>query len=88
PDLSFYTFSADELLEILRSLPQQAANVAVVAHNPAITQVVNRLTNAELANVPTAGIVALDCPLVCWSELDDIKHDCQLRYFDYPKMLS
>lgn len=88
PDLSFYTFSDDELLEILRNLPDEAQNVAVVAHNPAITQVVNRLTDANLNNVPTSGIVAIECPVDSWSVLGDIERDCQLLYFDYPKMLS
>lgn len=85
PDLSFYTFSADELLEILKNLPDQARNVAVVAHNPAIIQVVNRLTNAELVKVPTAGVVALECPIESWVDLGEIEHDCELVYFDYPK---
>ncbi len=87
PDLSFYTFSADELLEILRSLPDDAYNVAVVGHNPAITQVVNKLTNAELKNVPTSAIVAIDCSIQSWHELGEAEHDCELAYFDYPKML-
>jgi len=86
PDLSFYTFDADELLEILRNLPDHANCVAIVAHNPAITQVVNRLTVSQIANVPTAGVASIDCPLDSWHELDDGL--CDLVSFITPKMLN
>lgn len=86
PDLSFYTFDVDELLEILRSLPDEANRVAIVAHNPAITQVVNRLCLADLDNVPTAGIAAIECDIDEWRELSQAH--CELDYFTSPKILA
>ncbi len=86
PDLSFYTFRADALLEILCNLPDNINRVAVVAHNPAITQVVNHLVGANLDNVPTAGAVAIDCHVDSWEGLRNT--DCDMDYFDYPKMLQ
>lgn len=86
PDLSFYTFDDDELIEILKHLPDSAYNVAVVAHNPAITRTVNRLTSGAIKKVPTAGICAIDCPVENWSDLLDA--DCELDYVSYPKMLN
>lgn len=85
PDLSFYTFDADELLEILRSLPEQANSVAVIGHNPAIVQVVNRLTASQLSNVATAGAVTIECPVQSWRELDDGL--CELQQLITPKIL-
>ena len=85
PDLSFYTFDVDELLEILRSLPNDANRVAVVAHNPAITQLVNRLCQTDIENVPTAGMVSIDCEIDEWRELSQAY--CQLDYFTSPKKL-
>lgn len=70
PDLSFYTFDPDQLLQIVQSLPDQTSSVCVVAHNPAITQLCNSLTGAELANVPTAGIVTISFELQCWGEVE------------------
>ena len=88
PELSFYTFSADELLEILANLPDEAHRVAVVAHNPAIHQVANRLIQAEagseLAKVPTAAVVALNCPAESWHDIG--QRACDLDYFVTPKM--
>ena len=86
PDLSFYTFSDFELLEILKNLPDNADSVAVVAHNPAITQVVNQLCASNISNVPTSAIVSVDCDIASWQELDS--SFCELVYFDYPKMLK
>lgn len=86
PDLSFYTFDVDELIEILRHLPDSAERIAIVAHNPAITQAVNRLSASDLSNVPTAGVVALDCNIETWSEIRE--GVCEISYFEYPKMLK
>lgn len=85
PDLSFYTFDPDELLEILRNLPEQASRIAIVGHDPAITQVVNRLTAAALKKVPTSGVVQIDCPVEYWHELD--QGLCDLSSVTTPKML-
>lgn len=88
PDLSFYTFSDLELLEILKNLPDDAQSVAVVAHNPAITHVVNHLTGAQLTNVPTSGIAELAYDNHTWSELGLVEGECDLVSFDYPKMFG
>lgn len=86
PDLSFYTFSMDELIEIIRCLPDAANRVAIVAHNPAITQAVNFLSSSEIANIPTAGITGLRCEISDWEELSQ---DCaEIEYFESPKLLQ
>ena len=86
PDLSFYTFSANDLLEVLQNLPEQAHCVAVVAHNPAVTQAANHLTGEMIENIPTAGIVAMDCDIEGWNQLGE--RSSTLDYFDYPKMFE
>ena len=88
PDLSFYTFSADDLFEILRNLPDAALNVAVVAHNPAVLQVVNRLSSAGLVKFPTSAVAALECPVESWPELGKSGIDSSLLYFETPKTLT
>ncbi|NNC98787.1 MAG: hypothetical protein HKN85_01260 [Gammaproteobacteria bacterium] len=87
PDLSFYTFDADELLELLRNLPDSALRVAIVGHNPAITRVVNQLTRAALTNVPTAGIVAIDCMMESWGEIGESAENSQMAWYYTPKIL-
>ncbi len=86
PDLTFYTFDADELIEIISNLPSQVQRVGIVGHNPAITQASNKLCGSELKNVPTAGIVSIECPITEWSEI--VEAPCELRYFQSPKRLG
>lgn len=88
PDLSFYTFDADELLQILRCLPDDATRVGIVAHNPGITRVANKLSGERIKNVPTSGVVALQYDGETWAELGDMQEQCRLEYFDFPKMLT
>lgn len=84
PELSFYTFDVDELIQIIKHLPATAESAAVVGHNPAITHAVNRLSGSDLDNVPTSGVAALNCPIDDWHQLG--QGDCELDYFDFPKM--
>jgi len=86
PDLSFYTFDPDELIEILKSLPDTVFEAAIVLHNPAITQVVNRLTNAQIKNIPTAGVAAINCPIEQWNDI--LEAQAELDYFISPKSLN
>ena len=86
PDLSFYTFDSDELIEILKCLPESVYCVAIVAHNPAIINAVRRLTNQSIKKLPTSGVIALDCPVDEWNELSDVQLD--IDYTITPKMLS
>lgn len=86
PDLSFYTFDEDSLMEIIRSLPDDATRVAVVAHNPAIHRVVERLSEAELDKFPTAAIASFECHVEEWRDINE--SNCQLVYLETPKRLT
>ena len=85
PDLSFYTFDEEQLLEILRHLPDNVDRVGIVSHNPAVTRLVNQLTASDLENVPTSGIAAIDCDIDSWADINS--GQCELDYLITPKML-
>ena len=86
PDLSFYTFDEDELMEIIRSLPDAANRVAIVAHNPAIHRVSERLCEAEIEKMPTASIASFQCFIETWKDIN--QSNCELNYFQTPKRLA
>lgn len=86
PDLSFYTFDEDELMEILRSLPDEANCVAVVAHNPAVYQLSNRLSENEFDKFPTAAVASFECDIEQWRDLNE--SNCELVYFETPKKVA
>jgi phosphohistidine phosphatase len=70
-EAGLFTFSAQQLLAELQSLPDTEHCVAVVAHNPALTELLNDLTSESMGNMPTAAIAALDCDIDSWQQLTD-----------------
>lgn len=86
PDLTFYTFDDAQLMQALSELPSEVSSAAVVGHNPAITRTVNRLTDADIVNVPTSAVASIQCAIDDWSELSDaVGH---LEYHEYPKLFT
>ena len=85
PDLSFYTFSDSELFQILKSLPDNTSNVAVVGHNPAIAIVTKVLSGKKLKKFPTSAMATVICDIGSWQDLDI---NCgKLVLFESPKSI-
>ena len=82
---SLYTFSAASLGSAVSELPQHYQSVAVVGHNPAVTDLVNQLTGENMDNVPTSGVVAINSTANAWQEL--LSAETELAYFVAPKLL-
>lgn len=52
-----YHADADQLLDVLQRTPESVGSVAIVAHNPGLTDLVNSLgTEPVTGNLPTFGI--------------------------------
>lgn len=81
PDL--YTFSYEDIMLFLKGLADDYRCLAVVGHNPAITDLVNFLTLEEIANIPTCGVAVLNLEIEKWSKLR--AGGALLKYYDYPK---
>ncbi len=83
---SLYGGSAEATLAVLRQTPREISNVAVVAHNPGLTHLVNKLTgNYVTDNLPTFGIARLTTPAP-WQDLQF--GQCLLEVLVSPKKLS
>ena len=66
---ALYTFSWDELRDWLSQCDDGLDNVALIGHNPAMTDFINHLCpSLELNNLPTAGWVWLRFEDISWSE--------------------
>lgn len=81
-----YTFGARTLCEVIKETAADIDRLAVIGHNPAITDLSERLTGAMISNVPTSGIVAINCGCDCWQDL--APEVCELDFFTAPKLLS
>ena len=62
------------------------ASAMLVGHNPAVTDFVNEMTNADntdIENVPTCGLIELHLSIDSWADINT--GGAILEDFDYPK---
>ena len=86
---ALYTFDYREVLAWIAVQSPQAERLAVVGHNPALTDVINYLVGAEtLDNLPTSGWVELALGIEDWSAIHRFQSQGQLVYRLFPKELS
>ena len=59
---SLYHASPEQILDVVRQTPSEVDSVAIVAHNPGLTWLVNAMgSEAVTDNLPTFGIARFDC---------------------------
>lgn len=61
-----YTFSQKALLAEVQSLDPQLKTVAVIAHNPAVTGLLNEITESSIDNMPTSAIAFIRLAIPNW----------------------
>jgi len=77
-----YLATPRTMLEVIHAVPDEAATVALLAHNPGITELAEILTGVAFGNVPTCGVIMLALPIKHWG---DAGVGAELIDFDYPK---
>jgi phosphohistidine phosphatase len=77
-----YEATAMRILEIIKNVDELYSNLLLVAHNPGITQLANFLTNSDIENIPTTGLIGLSYKSL-WKNLDEGM--CTKQFFEYPK---
>lgn len=78
-----YKADRRELIKIIQHVPDDIDKLLVVGHNPIMSEVANKLSPEAIADVPTAGVVALR--FNCDSWLDISGENSKLLFFDFPK---
>lgn len=78
---NLYCFDANDLLEAIQHFDNTRQRILSVGHNPATTELVNRLCHVQIDNVPTCGVCYLQANTEHWNALVD----AELVEFDYPK---
>ncbi len=86
---ALYTFDAGALLDWIAARPESETVMAIIGHNPALTDLVNRLVGAgTLDNLPTAGWVEIHLPIGSWSEIDAASGRCVVDFMLVPRALT
>lgn len=68
-DEQLYTFNGANLLHWCQAIDDALDEVVLFGHNPAITDLCNGLTGADVENIPTCGYALLTFEGDSWSEL-------------------
>jgi len=79
---SLYHASEDYLLRFIQSQSDQIQTLALVGHNPGLTELIRTL-GVKLDNLPTAGQFAFSLAIDHWKELS--RDTCSFAWWDSPK---
>jgi phosphohistidine phosphatase len=81
PDL--YHSDEDEILRVIRTIKDHHQTAFIFGHNPGLTEFVNAISEANIDNVPTCGIVACTFETDSWGKID--WGSGTVLFYDYPK---
>jgi phosphohistidine phosphatase len=81
-----YEASCNTLLKIVNELDQKTDFVTLIGHNNAITDLAVYLTDADIFNIPTCGMVMITFPFKDWKMIS--KNTGEVVFYDYPKKQS
>lgn len=77
-----YLAPPKSMQEVIGQLPEHVNTVALVAHNPGITELAEKLTGEYFGNVPTCGMITVEFPVDDWL---DVGSWADFVRYDYPK---
>jgi len=78
-----YLASDSEIDGFIKRVDDSINSLFVIAHNPGVTNFINRFTDDYISNLPTTGVFAIEFEVESW-------HDIKPRsgkklFFEYPK---
>lgn len=71
------------IFSVIASLPPYKQRVAIVCHNPGITECVNQFGVVAVNDMPTAGIFGVQSTATTWATF--MQGNLGLLYYDFPK---
>lgn len=82
-DRRIYEASVGDLAAVGRELEDVWDHVILVGHNPGFTDFANWIADCGIQNIPTCGVVDIECDISSWRELG--AGSGRLLDFDFPK---
>ena len=78
-----YAASAGSLLQCVQQFNPKDKRVALVAHNPGLTDFCNYLTGEDISNLPTCAVALIEFELDDWQAVD--RDSGRLLIYEYPR---
>ena len=85
-DDSLYHSSSFSILNMIRNYSDNFSSVAIIAHNPGLTNLINEVTNISIDNLPTTGLVEIDFNCLKWNNVSS--KNSNLIEIKFPKQLK
>jgi phosphohistidine phosphatase len=80
---SIYHADEDTLLHVVQAQDNSYDSIMLFGHNPGLTQFAVMLSQKEIENIPTCGVVCLEFSVESWKEINE--KNSLFKFFDYPK---
>jgi len=80
---TLYEGSYEGYLDLIHTIDDHYSSIFIIAHNPTITEVGERLSGAILSNIPTCAIVCISFDVESFKEITE--ESGHILFFDYPK---
>ena len=82
-DRTIYGSGTQQLLKLVQNQNDLYKSIMLFGHNPTFTSFVNLLTDSNIMNVVTCGVVRIDFKFSSWIDIDF--GSGRLAYYEYPK---
>jgi phosphohistidine phosphatase len=82
-EASLYESNIETIFEVIRGVSDTYETLVVFGHNPEFTECANALCGANIENIPTCGVVAMQLKENNWKSVGF--DSAQLLFFDTPK---
>ena len=80
-----YDSEAKVYYRLISQIENTKKSVAIIGHNPEISDFVNSLNSVTIDNIPTCGIVAIEIEGEDWSQFESASKS--FLFFDFPKLV-
>ena len=82
-DKNIYEANIFDIDEVLKRVNDEVNNLFLFGHNPTFTYFSNKYSDAQIANIPTCGMVHLTFDAQSWENV--LLNPGKLQFFDFPK---
>lgn len=79
-----YESSINTMIQLIHKLPINKDHILIVGHNPCLTEIMSKISNSYIDNLPTSGIYQLSFETKTWDNIGEVKG--KLDWIDYPKL--
>lgn len=70
PENMIYEASAGTLLSLINHVDNKYNNVALIGHNPGLSEIIDYLSDSFIGDIPTSGIVHLKFDVADWASIE------------------